>query len=701
MIRNSAPGAGFRSGIGRRTGGGRAHHPVNARRPAGHLCYPSERRAFTASLGLIVVIVCFCSLVTMGAPPALEDGPAAHGQLAEAASILFKKNDWASIETQAQELRETRARFLDGEWKLHSFYQGLSPAYWGHNEHDWQASLTTKHQAWLAAFPQSITERVAHGEALTDYAWQARGAGFANTVTKEAFQLFEERLAEARKVLEQAEALPTNCPEWSSAMLMIGLGQNWERKEYDRIYKQAVEAEPTYYSYYVQKLTHLLPRWAGEPGEWQRFAEQAAREDDPAEGLTVLARIYIAALDYGEVTFEAGDPAWKKVARGLLDILERYPRSTSNARNFFRLCRSAGDREFAKQVLAKVGDQPDVTAWGTLGQFETARLWAEGKEGPGPRTVLDPDDQNPANCLAFSPDDRLLAVGGNEGQVLVWDLKTKKVAWQPTPNPLRVSSVAFSPDSKLLAIGHGEDQASTSLGEAAVWDVTTRKQRAIVPMEAGQVYAVQFSQDGRKLVVAGGVYDKLGEARVWDVQSGETRKLEWTPPHTHCFKTVALSPDGRALALECNRSINVIAPADNKILLQSKQTLASWVRSVAFAPDGKLVAAVTARSWTERAQPGALVLWDVEGWAQRKPMPATSGLLSVAFMPDGRFIVTGGYDSVIRFWDVEAGQESAQLRGHLSQVNAVAVSPDGRTVASAAQEGVVWLWDPPAVAARE
>jgi hypothetical protein len=575
---------------------------------------------------ILSLLASLYAAAAIAAPP-VEDGPAAHARLSEAASLLFKKNDWGSIEKQAHELRETKARFLDGEWKLPSFYSGMAPAYWARNEHDWQATFT-KLQAWRTAFPQSITQRLAHAHALTDIAWQARGSGFANTVSKEAFELFAARLAEARKILEQAEALPERCPEWSSAMLIVARGEGWERKEYDRIYKQAVETEPTYYSYYIEKFTYLLPRWAGKPGEWQRFAEQAAREDDPAEGLTVLARIYLAASNYGELTFRAGQPDWQKVSQGFLDILEHYPQSTWNQRNFIRLCQKAGDREAAKQILAKLGDDPDLSVWGTRGQFETARLWALRQEGPGPRTVLDPEDQNPANCLAFSPDGQLLAVGGNEGETTVWDLRKKKVIWSLNSNPLRVSSVAFSPDGKMLAIGHGVEQASHTPGEASVWDVKTRKRRAIIPMEAGQVYAIQFSHDSRKLVVAGGVYDKLGEARVWDVQSGEALKIEWNPPHTHCFKTVALSPDGHALALECNRSINVVDATDNKTLLPSTQMLGAWVRSVAYSPDGKLIAAVTARSWAERAQPGAVVLWDAEGWRQRKPMPATSGLLS-------------------------------------------------------------------------
>ena len=61
-------------------------------------------------------------------------------------------------------------------------------------------------------------------------------------------------------------------------MHTVALGQGWRRNEYDALYKKAVEGEATYYEFYFRKAYYLLPRWYGKPGEWERFAEEAAKE---------------------------------------------------------------------------------------------------------------------------------------------------------------------------------------------------------------------------------------------------------------------------------------------------------------------------------------------------------------------------------------------------------------------------------------
>jgi len=66
---------------------------------------------------------------------------------------------------------------------------------------------------------------------------------------------------------------------------------------------------------------------------------------------------------------------------------------------------------------------------------------------------------------------------------------------------------------------------------------------------------------------------------------------------------------------------------------------------------------------------------------------------SAVFSPDGRRIVSGGGDRVVKVWDVGTGSEIITLRGHEAAVCAVTVSPDGKTIASAGFDGKIKLWD--------
>ncbi len=170
---------------------------------------------------LLLWLACAIALPARGAEP---DGPAAREVVAKAASAAFQAGDYPQLEKTADDLRKTKARFPEGVWKLPSFYDGLDPQAHGANPPDWKGWFA-KLDAWKAAFPDSPTQPVARAEALVNYGWEARGSGYANTVTSEGWKLLAERLAQARGVLEEAEKLPVRDPHWYCIMQAVAIGR--------------------------------------------------------------------------------------------------------------------------------------------------------------------------------------------------------------------------------------------------------------------------------------------------------------------------------------------------------------------------------------------------------------------------------------------------------------------------------------------
>ncbi len=121
---------------------------------------------------------------------------------------------------------------------------------------------------------------------------------------------------------------------------------------------------------------------------------------------------------------------------------------------------------------------------------------------------------------------------------------------------------------------------------------------------------------------------------------------------------------------------------------------AGWLNALAFAPDGKTVAAGGTYDASARLLDVASgrVLANLESFPVPKNQGRMDSVMSLAFAPDGKTIATVGYDRDLRVWDVATGCLRASLRAHSYDLTAVAYSPDGNTIASGDYDGNVRLW---------
>ena len=149
--------------------------------------------------------------------------------------------------------------------------------------------------------------------------------------------------------------------------------------------------------------------------------------------------------------------------------------------------------------------------------------------------------------------------------------------------------------------------------------------------------------------------------------------------HTSYASSVAFSPDGKILACDL-----VLWDVANQSLWASLQDT-SYVYAVAFSSDGTMLASASSDH--------SIALWDV---ARRGRLATLKGhtdyVLSGSFSPDGTMFASGSSDNNVILWDVATQRRLTTLKGHTGWVQAVAFSPDGTILASGAEDGTVLLW---------
>jgi WD40 repeat protein len=278
------------------------------------------------------------------------------------------------------------------------------------------------------------------------------------------------------------------------------------------------------------------------------------------------------------------------------------------------------------------------------------------------------------NAVVYSPDGRLLAVGGHDRMISLWDPNSGTRLRQIRGHDGDVRCLAFSPDGKSLV-------SASNDGYVRSWHVSTGQETRAVHDQAGAVTTVAFSPDGKCVVSAGAD----GVVRTRDPLSGQL--LRSVKRHPGEIRSVAFSPRGRHLAsagIDGVIKIGDPTTGEDVLALHGHE---GPVNCVAFSPDGTRLASAS--------DDGTVRIWD---WTAGKEELAYRGhqsiVLCVAYSPGGGWLASASFwDNTVRLWEARTGRDVLTLRGHRLRARSVAFSPVEHRLASASEDLTVKVWD--------
>jgi WD40 repeat protein/serine/threonine protein kinase/tetratricopeptide (TPR) repeat protein len=310
---------------------------------------------------------------------------------------------------------------------------------------------------------------------------------------------------------------------------------------------------------------------------------------------------------------------------------------------------------------------PDGRFLATANWSNKVKVW-DLASGPQEYRLLHPGHVDRVGGVAFSADGRRLASASRDRTVRLWDIASGRIIRILTGHRDEVRCVAFGAEDTLLATGSYD-------GTVKLWDPDTGRLRQTLTGKKGLICCVAVSPDGRR--VAATDQAETGTVIVWEVATG--RKLQTLVGHS----AVAFSPDGRRLAFPSKGKTVKLWDTETWQELRTLEGFKEGVYTVAFSPDGSLLAAAG-----HRGEDG-VKLWDpVSGELIRTLEGLWGHIHSVVFSPDGRRVAAAGEDGKVKLWDTGTSQEVLTLKGPTGMIYSIAFSPDGRWLASSL--GLLW-----------
>jgi WD40 repeat protein len=251
-----------------------------------------------------------------------------------------------------------------------------------------------------------------------------------------------------------------------------------------------------------------------------------------------------------------------------------------------------------------------------------------------------------------------------------------------------VQTLGFSPDSRLLAIGGQKVRDDLSIENLTLRHVRTGKQQPHVQTSSLFVRGFAFCDGGRQLIANAQTTPGVGRVVRWNLETGEEQLLFIN--ETESIWSLAVTPDGKKLyaatgLLHQRGTVVEFDMATRQRSIRFRKE-GDYVRALVLSPDGSVLVAATGD--------GGVIVWRDDAEQPQSFRAHHQRVLQVAFAADGRSFATASSDATVKIWDVITLRQTGALVGHTHGVTSLAWSPEGKTLASGSADGTIKLWDP-------
>ncbi|SCB08784.1 cytochrome c [Bradyrhizobium shewense] len=273
----------------------------------------------------------------------------------------------------------------------------------------------------------------------------------------------------------------------------------------------------------------------------------------------------------------------------------------------------------------------------------------------------------PVRALAISPDGNGLLSGSFDSAAIRWSLKAETAEEVLRYHADAVNAVAFLNDGRMVTAGAD--------ARIAVWMAGRRQPDRVFEGHVGPIVALAVSPDGALLASAS--WDRT--VRLWSLSDGVSRVLEG---HSQNVNGVAFTPDGGSIvSVGYDLTLRIWRLPDGQPEIVK---LPAPLNAVAVAPDGEIVTG---------AVDGMLRMLTTDGKVSGEVSAGPTPVVALAMSADGKLIAAAGIGGTVAIIDRKSRSLLRTLVGPGAPVWSVAFLPDGETLMTGGADGRIRRWN--------